>query len=77
MPSTGPTDASGYGGGVVVLSGDNVAFQGGRVLQDNLSLACKYGAPGRLARGAVGGDVRSAFFREKNHDFSRFSYIPR
>ena len=43
MPSTGPTDASGYGG-VVVLSGANVAFQGGRVLQDNLSLACKYGA---------------------------------
>jgi parallel beta-helix repeat protein len=45
MPPTDPTppqNVSGYGG-VVVLSGSNIALSGGRIEQAALDLVCKYG----------------------------------
>ena len=37
-----PQNVSGYGG-VVILSGSNIALSGGRIEQDALNLECKYG----------------------------------
>ena len=45
MPPTDPTppqNVSGYGG-VVVLSGENIAISGGNIEQTALDLVCKYG----------------------------------
>ena len=45
MPPTDPTppqNVSGYGG-VVVISGANIALVGGHIVQDSLTLLCKYG----------------------------------
>ena len=47
MPPTDPTppqNVSGYGG-VVVMSGSNIALSGGRIEQTSLGLVCKYGEP--------------------------------